>query len=257
MDYLKKFYKYRNLLTELVKRDIKIKYRRSVLGYLWSVLNPLLMMIVMSIVFSYMFRFDIENYTIYLLTGQLIYNFYSEATNMAMSSIIWSGNLISKVYIPKYILPVSKVLSSFVNLLFSLIALILMLFITKLQITPIFFLFSLPLMYLLFLCIGIGLILSVSAVYFRDTVHLYGVFLVALNYLTPIFYPVSALPEHAVKILHLNPLYYIVGMFRNIVMYGKIPTIYDNVICFSWGFLFTAIGLYIFKKHQDNFILYI
>lgn len=256
MEYLRKFYKYRNLLSELVKRDIKIKYRRSILGYLWSVLNPLLMMVVMSIVFSYMFRFDIENYTIYLLTGQLVYNFYSDATNMSMSSIIWSGGLIGKVYIPKYILPLSRTLSSFVNMMFSLIALILMLIITKTPITPIIFMFPLPLFYLLLICIGMGLILSVLAVYFRDIVHLYGVFLVALTYLTPIFYPVSAIPEYALIILKMNPLFYILKMFRNIVMYGVIPSLQDNFTCFAWGVILISIGLYIFKKKQDDFVLY-
>ncbi|MGP1411555.1 MAG: ABC transporter permease [Peptoanaerobacter stomatis] len=256
MEYLKKFYKYRNLLSELVKRDIKIKYRRSILGYLWSVLNPLLMMVVMSIVFSYMFRFDIENYTIYLLTGQLVYNFYSDATNMSMSSIIWSGGLIGKVYIPKYILPLARTLSSFVNMMFSLIALILMLIITKTPITPVIFIFPLPLFYLLLICVGMGLILSVLAVYFRDIVHLYGVFLVALTYLTPIFYPISAIPNYALNILKMNPLFYILNMFRNIIMYGNIPSLQDNFVCFAWGFVLIVIGLYIFRKKQDDFILY-
>ena len=256
MEYLKKFYKYRNLLSELVKRDIKIKYRRSVLGYLWSVLNPLLMMVVMSVVFSYMFRFDIENYTIYLLTGQLIYNFYADATNMSMSSIIWSGGLIGKVYIPKYILPLAKTLSSFVNMMFSLIALIIMLVITKTPITPVIFMFPIPLFYLLLICIGMGLILSVLAVYFRDIIHLYGVFLVALTYLTPIFYPISAIPDYALNILKMNPLFYILNMFRDIVMHGTIPSLQDNLTCFVWGFVLIVVGLYIFRKKQDDFVLY-
>ena len=187
MEYLKTFWKYKGLLYELVIRDIKTKYRRSALGYAWSILNPLLMMLVISLVFSYMFRFNIENYSIYLLAGQLVYNFYSEATSFAMNSIIGSGSLIKKVHLPKYIFPISRVLSSFVNLLFSLVAILIMLAITKTQITPVIFLFPLPLFYALLLCIGVGLIISVLAVYFRDMVHLYGVFLTALVYLTPIF----------------------------------------------------------------------
>ena len=257
MEYLKKFWKYKGLLKELVSRDLKVKYRRSALGYVWSVLNPLLMMIVISIVFSHMFRFDIENYTIYLLTGQLIYNFFSESTNLSMTSILWSGGLIRKVYLPKYIFPLSRTLSAFVNLLFSLVAIVIMLVITQTKITPVILLFPLPLFYLLLICIGIGLILSVVAVYFRDMLHLYGVFLTALTYLTPIFYPVKALPEYAVTILKFNPLFHIVNMFRDIVLYGNIPTFRANAICLGMGIIFLGLGLIIFKKKQDNFVMFL
>lgn len=257
IEYFKTFWKYKGLLNELVIRDIKVKYRRSVLGYVWSVLNPLLMMIVIATVFAHMFRFDIDNYPIYLLTGQLIYNFYSDSTNLSMTSIICSGSLIKKVHLPKYIFPLSRTLSSFVNLLFSLAAILIMLAITRTKITPVIFLFPLPLFYVLLLCIGMGLILSVLAVYFRDMLHLYSVFLTALMYLTPIFYPVKQLPSYALSIIKLNPLYHIVLMFRNIVMYGTFPTLKENLICFSFGALSIIIGLIIFSKKQDNFVLYL
>lgn len=256
-EWLFSFFRYQDLLKELVVRDIKVKYRRSVLGYIWSVLNPLLMMVVISTVFSHMFRFDIENYPVYLLTGQLVYNFYSESTNFAMTSIINGGSLIKKVYLPKYIFPLSRVLSSFVNLLFSLTALIIILVATKAQITPAFFLFPLPLIYLLLLCIGVGLIMSVVTVFFRDMLHLYGVFLTALMYMTPIFYPVSAMSDEVVKILKLNPLFHIVGMFRKIVMDGQFPTLRENIVCLAFSVVFILIGLVVFKKKQDNFVLYL
>ena len=121
---LQKWRKYKTLLGRLVQRDLKVKYRRSVLGYLWSLLNPLLMMLVMSIVFSYMFRYDIPNYPIYLITGQIMFTFFSESTTMAMGSIIGNASLIKKVYVPKYIFPISRVLSCFVTLLFSLVAVV-------------------------------------------------------------------------------------------------------------------------------------
>ena len=116
--------------------------------------------------------------------------------------------------------------------------------------------FPVPLFYLLLICIGMGLILSVLAVYFRDIVHLYGVFLVALTYLTPIFYPISAVPKYALNILKMNPLFYVLNMFRNIIMYGNIPSLQDNFVCFAWGFILIVIGLYIFRKKQDDFVLY-
>ena len=257
LPYLKTFWKYNGLLKELVVRDLKVKYRRSVLGYVWSILNPLLMMIVITTVFSYMFRFDIENYPMYLLTGQLVYNFYSESTNFAMNSIISSASLIRKVHVPKYIFPLAKVLSSFVNLLFSLVAIALMMVITRTPVTPAFFLFPFPLVYLLLLCIGVGLIMSVVTVYFRDMLHLYGIFLMALMYFTPIFYPVSALPSFALQIIKLNPLYHLVGMFRDVFLYGNFPTVKAHIICLGTGVAVTLLGLIIFKKNQDKFILYL
>ena len=182
-------------LRELIVRDLKIKYRRSVLGYLWSILNPLMLMGVLTIVFSTMFRFDIPNYPVYLLTGQLLFGFFSESTNMAMSSILGGSSLIKKVYLPKYIFPVSRVLSSFTTMLFSFVALLIVMLVTSADFYVTTILLPVVLLYLLVFSIGVSLILSVMVVFFRDIQYLYGVLLTALNYLTPIFYPASMLPQ--------------------------------------------------------------
>jgi ABC-2 type transport system permease protein len=256
MGYIKNAYAYRELLKELILRDLKTKYRRSVLGYLWSVLNPLLMMIIISIVFSHMFRFDIENFPVYLLTGQLIYGFYSESTGAAMTSIFGNSALIRKVYVPKYIFPISKTCSSFVNLLFSLVALIPVLIATRATITPVILLLPIPLFYICLVSLGVGLILSVLAVYFRDIVHLYSVFLTALMYCTPIFYPITMLPDTAINMIRANPLYHIIKMFRKMVMYGELPTLTEHLTCLAFAVILFAIGVLIFKKKQDNFVMY-
>lgn len=257
MQYIKNFFRYRGLVNELVSRDIKVKYRRSALGYVWTVLSPLMMMTVMAIVFSFFFRYQIENYTVYLLTGQLLFNFYSEATNSAMSSIVSSRSLLNKVHIPKYIFPLSRVVSAFVNLLFSLIAILIMLILTKSTIYPTIFLFPLPLIYLFMVSLGIGLILSVLAVFFRDIYHIYSVIITALMYFTPIFYPESILPSYAMNLIKLNPLYHIVNMFRKCVLYGEFPTVGENFVCFILGTSFLVIGLLLFKKKQDQFVMFI
>ena len=249
--------RYKWLLYELVIRDLKIKYRRSVLGYLWSLLNPLLMMIVLTVVFSTLFRFDIPNYPVYLLSGQLIYSFFSEATNMAMSSIINSASLIKKVYIPKYIFPVSRVLSSFVTLTFSLLAMLIVMVVTQVKFTWVILLFPLPLIYILLFSIGMGLILSVLAVYFRDTIHLYSVLLSAWMYLTPIMYPFSMVPDYVKKFILLNPMYYFVEIFRQIVLYGEVPSFEMHLICVAFALLTIVVGLVVFYKNQKNFILYV
>lgn len=250
-------YKYRWLLQELVQRDLKIKYRRSVLGYLWSVLNPLLMMTVMTIVFSNMFRFAIPNYPVYLLTGQLIFSFYSEATNFSMSSILGGASLIKKVYLPKYIFPVSRILSSFTNMTFSLAALLIVMLVTgsEFHMTALFV--PVVFIYLLMFTIGVGLLLSALVVFFRDIQHLYGVMVTAVMYLTPIFYPLDALPPWLKKYIFLNPLCNYVVMFRKLMINGEWPTLTEHAICFGFAALFLALGIYVFKKSENDFILYI
>ena len=192
---LQRLNQYKPLLNELVVRDLKVKYRRSFLGYVWSLLNPLLMMAIMSMVFSYMFRFDIPNYPLYLICGQTLWSFFNESTNMAMMSVIGNGSLIRKVYIPKYIFPLSRVLSGFVTMSFSLVAILIVMLVTRVPLTWNLLLFPIPLALLLLFCIGVGMALSALAVYFRDILHLYSVVVMAWMYMTPIFYPISALPE--------------------------------------------------------------
>lgn len=255
--YIKNFIKYKDLMSELVVRDIKIKYRRSFLGILWSLLNPLLMMIVMTIVFSFLFKSKIKNYAVYLLTGQIIFAFLSEATSVSMQSIIGNSALIKKVYIPKYIFPVAKTLSSFVNLLFSLVAIVIMLIVTKTKISWVILLFPIPLIYVLLFSMGVGLILAAYAVFFRDIVHLYGVMLMVWNYMTPIIYPIDIIPHKYQIFIKLNPLYYLIEEFRDIVLYAKLPSAGLNFGCICIGVGTLALGMYLFYRKQDQFILYI
>lgn len=257
MSYLKNFWRYKGLLIEFVVRDLKIKYRRSFLGYLWSLLNPLLMMVVLVAVFSNIFRFDIPNFPVYLLAGQIIFNFFSESTSLSMNSILSAGPLIKKVYIPKYIFPLSKVISSFITLLFSLVAMIIVILFTGAPITPALLFFPVPLLYIFIFSIGIGLIMSVLAVYFRDMIHLYNVLLSAWMYLTPIFYPVNVVPDYVKVIIQVNPMFYFVQAFRDIVLYGQFPDFYTNLACLSFSALSVALGLLIFYKNQHKFVLHI
>ena len=165
MSLLSVFVKYRALIHQLVMRDIKTKYRRSILGLLWTVLNPLLMMAVLSIVFSYFFQRygEVENFPVYLLCGQLVFNFFNESTSIAMGSIVHSGELIKKVYVPKYLFPITKVMSSGVNLLASMIALVIVMVVTRSRVTPTVMLAVVPLLYVLLFSTGVSLLLSAVA----------------------------------------------------------------------------------------------
>ena len=240
--YIQNFKKFQPLLEELVARDIKIKYRRSVLGVLWTLLNPLLMMIVLSVVFSNLFKFDVENFPLFILSGQVIFNFFSESTTNAMGAILGNASLIRKIYVPKYLFVISRIFSSFINLMASFTALILVM-------VPI------PLVLLVIFSMGIGLILSAIAVKFRDIMHLYSVFITALMYLTPIIYPMSILPAWLKPIVNLNPITNILLMFRDVMLDYTIFDAKSIIIAVIEAGLALVIGLRVFYKAQDEFIL--
>lgn len=255
--YWAAFKKYRTLLEELVLRDVRLKFRRSVLGILWSVLGPLLMMLVITAVFENLFRFDIEHFPVYYLTGSLLFNFVTEATTGAMHSVVSAGPLIRKVYIPKYVFPLEKCLFSFVNMLFSAAATAIMLLILRVPVGPQALLFFLPLVYALVFSIGLGMVLAVLQVFFRDTAHLYGVFVTAWLYLTPVIYPVEILPEWMLPVVRCNPLYYFVDFLRQVVLYRSLPGLATRLCCPLFALFSLVLGGLVFKSRQDRFILFI
>lgn len=249
--------KYFWLLQELVTRDLRVKYRRSFLGYIWSVLNPLLMMVVLTIVFSNLFKFDIPNYPLYLLTGQILFNFYSDATIQSMNSIIYGASLIKKVYLPKYIFPVSRMLSSFVTMVFSLAALLIVMLATQAEFHATLLLVPVVLLYFFLFTLGIGMILSVLVVYFRDVEYLYSVFLTMFMYATPIIYPMSIVPDWAEPVIAMNPMTTYVELFRQCVIYGEWPSLEMHLTCIFFSVLSLFLGIAVFERHEKEFILYI
>lgn len=253
--YIQNFKKFQPLLWELIARDIKIKYRRSVLGVLWTLLNPLFMMIVLSVVFSNLFKFDVEYFPVYLLSGQLIFNFYSESTTSSMSAILNNGPLIKKIYVPKYLFVLSRIFSSTINLLASFTALICVMLAMRVELHYTVLLAPIPLFFIVVFSLGVGLILSAITVKFRDIMHLYSVFVTALMYLTPVIYPLSILPDWLYPIVMLNPITNILQMLRNVMLYNTIPSISSMVIALVECGVMLALGLYVFYKNQDEFIL--
>ncbi|HIT12930.1 MAG TPA: ABC transporter permease [Candidatus Scatomonas merdigallinarum] len=253
--YVENFKKYKPLLSELAVRDIKTRYRRSMLGVLWSLLSPLCQMIVLSIVFSNLFRNNIENFPLYILSGQVIFNFYSESTSSSLTAIIGSASLIKKAYIPKYLFVLSRILSSAVNVMATFAALIVVMLATRAEFHYTMFLAVIPILFVILFSSGVGLILAAYAVKFRDIIHLYGVFITALMYLTPIIYPMSMLPGVVHKIVMMNPLTNMVLMFRNLALDGIMPGPMSFVIALVECAAVILIGLYVFYKKQDTFIL--
>lgn len=252
--HLANLYKYKDLFFELIKKDIKIKYKNSILGVLWSILNPLLMMVVLTIVFMEIFKNNIPNFPVYVLIGRILYQFFSESTNFALDSVYANGQLLRKIYVPKYYFPISRVCSSFVTTLLAFIPLIFMMIYSGIQFQWINLLFIIPLLYLLLIAIGIGLILAAINVFFRDIKHFYSIMLLVVMYMTPIFYPDTIIPEKYMSIIMLNPLYPIVQMFRDVVMYGQFFEPLHHNLALSYAIIYPIIGIVVFYKLQDRFI---
>lgn len=253
--YIQNFLRFRPLLGELMARDIKIKYRRSVLGVLWTLLNPLLMMVVLSVVYSNLFKFDIENFPLYLLSGQVMFNFYSDATTSSMNAILGSASLIKKIYVPKYLFVLSRVCSSVINFLAAFLAMILVMLALRVELHYTVFLSFVPVVLLVIFSLGIGLILSAITVKFRDVMHLYSVFVTVIMYLTPVIYPMSILPDWLKIIVKANPLTNYLTMFRDVMLNNMIFSEGDVLIGIAEAIVALVLGLYIFYKNQDTFIL--
>ena len=256
------FSKYRPLIRELVTRDLKVKYRRSVLGYMWSILNPLLMMLLQTLVFSYMFRFDIPNFPLYLICGNTLFNFFNEATSTSMSSVLSAAPLLKKVYIPKYIFPLEKCCFAMVNCIFSFVALLLVMIFTGAPFHLTIFEALYPLVTLFFFSLGVSMFLAAATVFFRDIMHIWSVFVTALLYFSAIFYDPTQMTFsiggfNMQQIIKLNPMYWYITGFRRTVMWG-IPLDWNMfLVCGICAVLSMVVGLQVFRKTQDHFVLHI
>ncbi len=249
--------RYRYLIERLVSRDFNTKYRQSILGVLWSFLNPLLTMLVYYIVFSTIFKSDIPNFPVYLLTGIVMFNFFSEASSMCLESITCNASLITKVYVPKYIYPLSRVMSSLVNLVISLIPLLIVTLITGVHLNWSLLLLPIPIICEAVFSLGMGMILATSNVFFRDTKFLWSVLIMMWNFLTPVFYPESIIPSQLTTLYHMNPLYQFVYFVRCILLDSVTPQPITYVYCIACAVIPLMLGLYVFRKYQNRFVLYL
>ncbi len=249
--------KYSFLISQLVLRDFKSKYKRSILGVFWSFLNPLMTMTVQFLVFSTFFTADTQNYPVYLLSGVVCFSFFSECTTMCLSSISANARLITKVYIPKYIFPLSRSISSSINLAISLVPLLLACLILGVPIRPQALLFFYFLACLIIFALGIGMFLSALMVFFRDIQFLWTVLTQIWMYATPIFYPAEIIPEKFKFIVRLNPLYHFIGNARTCLINGISPEPSAYLYCFLFAMVSLIVGSYTFKKTQDRFALYL
>ncbi len=255
--YIQNFVKYRYLLGELIKKGIALKYRRSYLGILWTLIEPLLTMIVLTIVFGTLFGNEDKTFPVYILSGRLLYSFFSNSTKVSMKSIRTHSSMIKKVYVPKYMYPLSSVLTDYIIFLISLIVLVGVGAVLKVKPTIYLFGAIVPLLILPIMSYGLGLILATLAVFFRDLEYMWSVALMLIMYTSAIFYK----PEKIIRsgygwLLEINPLYSVVSNFRNAI-FGSPLNERALVISIAYSILFLIVGVTIFAKKQDVFILYV
>lgn len=259
MEYLiKKYKQYEFVFSELVKRDFNKRYKRSVLGVLWSMLAPLFQLLVMSFVFKRVFGRSMAHYTIYLFAGQLLFNYFKEATNNGMSSIISNAGIITKVTVPKYLFLISKVMAASINFILTLGIFFIFVAFDRIAFTWKFFLLLYPITCLFLLTIGTGLILSALYVFFKDIQYLYDIFTLALMYFSAIFYDVSIFSGSQVeKILYINPVFVYINYVRDIVLFNQIPSLTYHLYSLVYALVILRIGMWMYKKYNYMFLYYI
>ena len=245
------------VLSSLVSKDFTLKYRRSILGIFWSFLNPLMMMIVVAVVFSNIFRFDIENFALYLILGQTLFSLMAESTNTSTSSIVDASALLKKIRIEKMLFPLQKMLFCLLNYAISLVAVVCVMVYS--QVFPSWNIIFLPLLliYMMMFCSGLSLLLSSLSVFFRDIIHLWTVVITAWTYGTPIFYPVDRLPDWLQLVMQFNPMYHFVTYIRDIMMWNITPSLEMNLTCFGMSAVILALGILVFRKTEKKFVMYI
>ncbi len=252
-------YQYRDLVWALVARELKVRYRRSAIGFVWTMLQPLLMMLVLHTVFSAIFRFNLEfgNYPVYALAGLLFWNFFSQSIVASMNSLRGNAGLLQKLPLPKAVFPVATVISGVINLVFALIPLLGLLLVTGHPITPALFFLPVSIFLVALFTLGAGLLLAPLAVFFSDVVELIGVVLSLVMYLTPIIYPKDIVPENLRWVVQYNPVRSILEVFRDPIYQGEIPPLSHLSVCAGISILVFVLGVVAFRRSSDRIPFYI
>lgn len=253
IEELRGVFQYRDLIYQLVQRDIVARYKRSVLGIAWTMLNPLGMMLVMTIIFSQLFQ-NVKGYPTYLLSGLLAWTFFAQTTSSSMQQIVWGSALLHRIYIPRTVFSVSSIGTGLVNLILSFVPLIIIMFVTAIPLHWSVLFLPVSIFLLATFSLGVGLLLSIITVYFPDAAEMYQVALIAWMYLTPIIYPVEIIPgAYRYWLLHLNPMYYLSQIFRQPIYDGSLPSLPMVAMGLGISMLTLFIGWVIFSYKADEF----
>ncbi len=253
----KKAKEYRFLFEELVKRDFTKKYKRTILGMVWSILGPLLTLAVQALVFTRFFGRNMDHYIIYLFCGNLLFGYFKESTNLGMTSLYNNSAIFSKVNVPKYMFLLSANVSSLINFIINMLILFVFCAIDGVQFTWKFFLLIYPFVCLVIFNLGVGLILSALYMMFRDMKYLYDIFTLLLMYLSAIFYSIDAYPLKKQYLFYLNPLYVYIRYFRKIILESTVPKWTFHLLAMGYALAALILGLVIYKKNNYKFLYYI
>lgn len=248
---------YKFLFEELVKRDFKKRYNRTVLGIVWSVLSPLLMLSVMAVIFGNFFGRSIEHYVIYLFSGQVIFNYFTEATNEGMLALVSNSSIFTKINVPKYLFLFSKNVSAIINFFIIFLIYLFFVMIENIQFTWQFLLLIYPIICLIFINLGMGLILSALYIFFKDIQYLYRLFTQVVMYGSAIFYSIDILPQHLQTLFYCNPIFVCITYFRSIVLYNTVPDLSLHLLLVGYAIVLFCIGCWVYKKYNYKFLYYV
>lgn len=248
---------YQFLFEELVKRDFKKRYNRTVLGIVWSVLSPLLMLSVMAVIFGNFFGRSIEHYVIYLFSGQVIFNYFTEATNEGMLALVNNASIFSKVNVPKYLFLFSKNISAIINFLIILLIYFFFVVLEGISFTWEFIFLIYPIICLIIINVGIGLILSALYIFFRDIQYLYRIFTQIVMYGSAIFYSIDILPQNLQALFYCNPIFVCITYFRSIVLHNTVPDLWLHLLLAGYAIVLFGIGCWVYKKYNYKFLYYV
>jgi len=254
---MQKIKRYQFLFEELVKRDFKTKYKRTVLGMAWSVLSPLLTLLVMRLVFTSFFGQGMDHYTTFLFCGQLVFNYFNESTSQGMTTLLGNAHIFTKVNVPKYLFLLSKNVQTLINFGMTLVVFFLFCLIDGITFTWKFIFLLYPIVSLVIFNIGVGLILSALFVFFRDIEYLWGVFILLLMYLSAIFYNIDGYSQMARNLFLLNPVYLFIRYFRKIVIEAAIPSVWFHLLMMADTVIVLALGCWMYKKYNTKFLYYV
>ena len=243
--------------TELVKRDFKKKYKNTYLGMIWSILSPLLTLLILTLVFTNFFGRTQPHFTIYIFCGNIVFSYFSDSTNGGMGSLLGNAAIFTKVNVPKYLFLFSRNVSSLINFGLTLVVFFVFCIIDGITFAWSFFLLIFPVMCMIVFNVGMGLILSALYVFFRDMQYLWSVFTMLLMYMSAIFYPITTFPENMQKLFLLNPVYVYIKYFRLIVIDNTIPSLPYHLLALGYAILAFGIGALIYKKCNHKFLYYV
>lgn len=252
LEELRELLRYSNLVIQTARRNIVVRYKRSILGIAWTMLNPLGTTLILSFVFSRVFG-GASSYAVYVLSGLLCWTFFAQTTSDSMHNLIWGGNLLKRIYVPRTVFAVSAVLTGLINMVFSLVPLMVVMLFARVPIRLTMLILPIPALFLAMFALGVGLILSTIAIYFIDVTEMYTILLTAWFYLSPVIYRKDMLPQDYAWVVHLNPMYYLINLFRAPIYDGRIPVLSEFLVAGAIALGTLVVGWIWFSSRADDF----